>query len=120
MSDRLKLFLKILEAEIEDLLGDIVAVEDKSRSRFDKNEIGDYVYHENEALLVHEEKCLQFVKLRMETLDPDSFPDLKTLVDNIKADIKDHVKKQEYPEAVYAFMDRKISKVFSYIDLSAS
>jgi hypothetical protein len=48
-------FLKVLRAELEDLLEDLKAVEAQYRQRFDSLEITNYVLLENEALLIREE-----------------------------------------------------------------
>lgn len=116
MADKIELFIKILRAEIEDLNEDLLIVENKYKEKYEKQDIGNFVYQENEALLMYESQCVSFILKQLEAIDFPQFVSIDLLIKKIRYDVRELVKKYEYPESVTGFIDRKIDKVKSYID----
>ncbi len=113
---RLKLFLRILEAELKDLLVDIQVVERKHKESYDRLNITQYVFLENTALLEQERECFQALLKRIFALKVADYRDLDDLSAAVVKEAKSFVDCFEYPEAVVAFVERKTQKVRRYID----
>jgi hypothetical protein len=113
---RLKLFLRIIEAELKDLAEDIQVVERKHRESYDRLKITQYVYRENTALLEKEHECLQALLKRIFLLKPSDYGDVDGLTQAIVQEAKAFVDCYEYPESVIAFVERKLRKVRRYFD----
>ena len=73
MPERKKLFLKILKAELEDCLEDVEDLTNLYERRRDKEEITNYVFQENEALLSREFKGLKNIILSIDGLDSEGY-----------------------------------------------
>lgn len=114
MSDTKKLFIKILEAELDDLTEDFLLVEKKYKEKFERQDIGSFVYQENEAFLEHESECVSRLIEYLDTLDLSAFSTLDTLVEGIRAAVASLVTEYQYPKAIPLFINRKIDKVKIY------
>ena len=116
MSKKKKLFMKIFRAELEDLDEDIQNIENKYKEKMESQEIGNYVYLENEAFLLHEAECVSRISANLDTIDITGFDSVKDLVDAMRKDIHRMIQKFEYPVGVERLINRKIDKVDSYIE----
>jgi hypothetical protein len=114
MSERKRLFLKVLKAELEDCLEDVEDLANLYERKFCGEEITNYVYNENEALLKRE---LSGLKNILQTID-DVALDRYESVDALAADIDGMIQKKvldfEDPQAVYGIAKRKLLKVLRY------
>ncbi len=54
MASKIKLYLRLLKAELEDLKDDLGLIDERCVARLQSDEITPYVFKENEALLKHE------------------------------------------------------------------
>ena len=109
-------FLKILKAELEELLEDIDLIEHRAAERFAKMEISEYVYKENDSILLLEAQAIRELISAIDGLNVSEYNTLDDFVGRLDALAKDLVKEHEDPEAVYRFFRRKLAKVRHYID----
>ena len=116
LPSRPKLFLRILEAELKDLVEDIEMVEDKHRESYDRLKITQYVFLENTALLEKEHECLKALLKRLFAMKASEYEDVDSLAQAVVKEAKAFVECFEYPESVVAFVERKIRKVRRYFD----
>lgn len=114
MSERRRLFLKILKAEIEDCLEDVEDLENFYEQRFRGNEVTPYVYNENEALLSREFAGLGQVLASIELVDLDKYASVEDLAAAVDEMIQKKVLEYENPQAVYGIVKRKLLKVLRY------
>lgn len=115
---RTKLFLRILEAELKDLVEDIEMVERRQEESFARLRITPYVYKENSALLGKEHECLKSLLKRILAMRAADYPNCDDLAAAVMAEAKEFVAQYEFPESVVAFVERKIGKVRRYIEES--
>jgi len=115
MPEKLKLFTKILTAELEDLEDDLhtwgLYLEEKHRN----DKISEYVFLENNALLRSE---LVGIRTMLETISnnhPSNLPDLESIKEYYVALIKREAAQYQFQEAILAFATRKIEKVYAYL-----
>jgi len=116
MSDTNAKFLKVLRAELEELLEDIEHIETKAAERFAKLEISEYVYKENGGLLILEARAMRDLISAIDETDVSQYNTLDSLVEQLDGLARDLVREHEDPEAVYRFFRRKLQKVRRYID----
>jgi hypothetical protein len=115
MSRKIKLFMKIFKAELEDLSEDILSVENKYKEKMECQDFGNFVCLENEAFLVNEAECISLITKRLEALDVPEFDTVETLAETIIRDVHDLVRKYGYPAGIERLIARKIVKVKSYL-----
>lgn len=108
-------FLKILRAELEDLLEDLKAVEDRYRQRFAKSEITNYVFLENEALLSREEESVRALMASIDGMNSSGYKSVEEIVEALDAVAREFITTKEYPAAVHRLLRRKMEKVLSYV-----
>lgn len=116
MAFRMKLFMKIFKAELEDLSEDLLSVEKKYKEKLESQEIGNFVYQENEAFLIHEGEGILLIREMIDSLDTSKFDSVEMLIETIRKDIHELRLKHKYPEGVESLIKRKINKVKSYIE----
>ncbi len=109
-------FLKILKAELEEILEDIDHIEKRAAERFAKMEISEYVYRENDGILILESKAIRELISAIDEIDAAGYKSLDDLVEHLDGLARVFVREHEDPEAVYRFFHRKLVKVRRYID----
>jgi len=115
MPERKKLFLKILKAELEDCLEDVEDLTNLYERRLKKDEITNYVYQENEALLAREIAGLKNILLSIDDLTLEGYDSVDAFASSVDAMIQREVLEFEDPEAVYGIAKRKLLKVLKYV-----
>ena len=115
MIEHKKLFLRILKAELEDCLEDVEDLSILYERRRTKEEITDYVYKENEALLAREISGLKNILLSIDDLAIESYPSLEAFASAVDGMVQRKVLEFEDPEAVYGIAKRKLLKVLKYV-----
>lgn len=108
-------FLKILRAELEDLLEDLRAVEERYRERFASYEITNYVLLENEALLNREEESIRALISSIDGMNSSGYKSVDEIVEDLDAVAREFITTREYPAAVHRLLRRKMDKVLSYV-----
>uniref|UniRef100_A0A7C3E131 Uncharacterized protein n=1 Tax=Gracilinema caldarium TaxID=215591 RepID=A0A7C3E131_9SPIR len=116
MPERKRLFMKILKAELEDCLEDVEDLKNLYERRLLKNDVTNYVYNENEALLKRELDGIRKALDALDSIDVDTYENLDTLAAAVDAVIQKKVLEYEDPEAVYQIAKRKLLKVLRYVN----
>ncbi|HOX30807.1 MAG TPA: hypothetical protein PLB91_00665 [Spirochaetales bacterium] len=109
-------FLKILKAELEDLLEDIDLVERKAADRLARSEITDYVYLENDGLFKLEAQAVRDLIAVIDGIDLVRYTTTDDLARGLDARARERLRANEDPEAVYRLFARKMKKVRDYIE----
>ena len=115
MSDKRKLFLKILKVELEEIENDISLLMKIYHERYEKREITHYVEQENEALLHHEVACIEKMIPELDTFSTDEYESDQAFLDSLKVFLKGFVKENQFPHAVFLLAEHKMQKVVKYI-----
>ncbi|MDC7235276.1 MAG: hypothetical protein PQJ58_18735 [Spirochaetales bacterium] len=115
MSDKRDLFLKILRVELEETSTDIALLVDIYRDRYESREITHYVQQENAALLEREIHCLEKLVPELDKFPKDDFSDKDSFVEGLSVFLKNFVKENQFPQAVFLLAERKLQKVVKYI-----
>lgn len=115
MPERKRLFLKILKAELEDCLEDVEDLSNLYERKRSCEEITNYVYRENEALLSRELSGLKNILLSIDDFELDRYDSLDSFAAAVDARIQKEVLEFEDPEAVYGIAKRKLLKVLKYV-----
>ena len=108
-------YLEILRIEIDDLADDIGLLVDEYRKRRDKNEITNYVFLENLAVLHNEMQGVDNLVQVLDGIDPNTYTDLDAMVSDIKDLMKAKIKTSDLAEALWTMVCRKADKVAAYI-----
>lgn len=115
MGNAVRHFLRLLKAELEDLVDDINLLEERYRERFAGEEITPYVFQENEALLMRElDSVVKFSRI-VDAIDPGLYKGTADLEKGLAEHARQLVGRYEDPEAVFVFIKRKIDKVHLYL-----
>ena len=115
MPERRMLFLKILKAELEDCLEDVEDLSNLYERRRGTEEITEYVYRENEALLSREISGLRNLLANMDGVSVKIYASIEDLAAAVDAMFQKKVLEYEDPEAVYGIAKRKLLKVLKYV-----
>ena len=110
-----KKYLDILKIEIHDLTDDIGLLVDEYRKRKEKDEITNYVFLENLAVLHNEMQGVDNLVEILSDVDPDTYTDLDEMVIDIKKRMRDRIRTSNLAEALYMLVSRKVDKVATYI-----
>ena len=116
MPERKKFFLKIFKAELEDCLEDVEDLSLLGDRRRNCEEITEYVYRENEALLKREISGLKTVIASIDDFALERYDSVESLAAAVDDMIQKKVLEYENPEAVYGIAKRKLLKVLGYMN----
>ena len=108
-------YLDICKIEIKDLTDDIGLLVEEYKRRKEKNEITNYVFLENLAVLHNQMQGVDSLVETLNTLAPENYDDLDQMVRDVKKRIRDKIKKSDFNEALYLLVSRKLEKVAAYI-----
>jgi hypothetical protein len=108
-------FIKILEIELEDLEDDIQLIMADSEVRRNHQEITDYVYKENLALLKKEIFDVDGIRHKLKQLDPGDFGTPEEVIDLLLIELRNKVKRQIVPPVLLSMVERKFEKVNLYV-----
>lgn len=115
MSEKLRLYAKILKAELEDLEEDLESWGKFMEAKHREQKITEYVFLENTALLRQE---LRSVQKLVDKVGEDKAPgvtNLEGLRDHFRALFEKAVQENQFPQAVLGFVLRKVDKVYEYL-----
>ncbi len=115
MSDKRKLFLKILKVELEETESDISVLMKIAHERYAKGEITHYVEQENDAFLHHEISCINKLIPAIDSFSTEGYEDEEAFVSGLKVFLKSFVKENQFPQAIFLLAEHKIQKVVKYI-----
>jgi len=112
MKDKLRKFFKILEIEFQDLEDALETYRDALESRYEKKEITEYVYKENNALLNREIGDIRIIKENVAELSGEEYADLDEAAARVVEIIENF---KDFPPVVHRYMERKVEKVLEYV-----
>ncbi|HAE22711.1 MAG TPA: hypothetical protein DCG47_10375 [Spirochaetaceae bacterium] len=115
MASHIRLFLKLLHAELDDLAEDIELIDQLCLKRFEESEISSYVYKENDALLRKELDSIAKLSKIVDAIDATLYKNVDELEAELLKSLHELVARFEEPEAVFVFLKRKIDKIHAYI-----
>jgi hypothetical protein len=115
VSDKRELFLKIFRVELQETSTDIALLVKIYRDRYESREITHYVQLENEGLLEREIHCLEKLVPELEKFPLDDYPDKDSFIEGLSVFLKNFVKVNQFPQAVFLLAERKMQKVVKYI-----
>ena len=115
MSDRIFLVLKIFRVELEEAENNILGLLEYYSQRFDNQEITNYVWKENRALLKKEIGCVKELERDLAGWDSHGVSDPMILLGNLTQYLKNLVTERCYPELVRLVIDRTSEKVSRYL-----
>lgn len=116
MADLRIKFIKVLRAELEDLLEDFAVAEGKHAARFARHEVTDYVFRQNDGLFRMEADSLRHFLCDLVEFDPTRHEDLNHVISAVDTLVRALVKDHEEPEAMVGFVNRKLQKVRRYVE----
>ena len=115
MSDKRKLFLKILKVELEETENDIAVLSKIVHERYAKGEITHYVEQENDAFLHHEISCINKLIPALDSFPTEDYENEESFIEGLKAFLGIFVKENQFPHAILLIAEHKIQKVVKYI-----
>jgi len=108
-------FLRILRVELEDLEQHIEERVTECLDRQRKHQLSERVCFENVAVLKSEEFGIEHFLRIVDALDPDDFEDLASLIEELRRQFREQLKKTGLAEAAYFVADLKIASVATYV-----
>jgi hypothetical protein len=105
----------MLRAEVEDSIEGLERLSQTLRERLNKEEITNYVYNENEALVYQEIFGLKTLLPVFDGIDKDEYPDVQALAGAVGELLKKKAEELEDGRGVLEIVTRKIRKVLKYI-----
>ena len=108
-------FLRILSVELEDLNEDIKILIEQSKKKHSNDEISNYVFFENLAVLKNELFGVEGFIKDVKTTDPNEYDTLEDLMIGLMKKLEERVQEKGLAHAVLVMVDRKMKKVIGYI-----
>jgi hypothetical protein len=108
-------YLAILQLEMEDLEADIELIIDEYTQRKKNEEITEYVFLENLAVLKKQICGISSFKKIVQSIDPGNYPDIDAFIVDVKVRFKEKIDETGLGQAIYILIKRKIEKVYKYI-----
>lgn len=120
MPESKRKYLNILKIEAKDLIEDIgVLVADYTKRR-ETDEITNYVFLENLAVLHNELSGVDYWVMILDTINPDAYESLDDMIQDIEERMKAKIKTSNLAEALLPLIKRKLEKVKTYLSHVAS
>jgi recombination DNA repair RAD52 pathway protein len=108
-------FLKVLIVELEDLDEDIKMLIEECKDKHSHEEISNYVYLENIAVLQNELFGVEGFIEDIRSINIDDFETVENLIDDLLKQIKERVREKGLVHSIIYLVERKIKKVAYYI-----
>jgi hypothetical protein len=115
MKSHIDKFLRVLRIELEDLELDLVALEESTRQKWEENQISNYVFMENMAILREELTGVHKIINDLTGMDTSHFTEMDGFTEHLIKIIKENINNADLPEGVYRLLQRKILKVRDFI-----
>ena len=115
MSSKQK-FLDILKVELNDLETDLDLLVDEYKKRKKNNEITDYVFLENLAVLKREMYGIDNLIEAVDSVKSDTFSNLDDMAEEIKKRIAETIAHHDLSEALLSLSERKMKKAQRYCE----
>lgn len=108
-------FIKILIVELEDLDKDIKLLIDESCDKHSHEQISDYVYLENLAVLQNELFGVEGFIDEIKNINADEFESVEELADNLINQLINRIHEKGLVHSIKVLVERKIKKVASFV-----
>lgn len=108
-------FIKILLVELEDLDKDIKMLIDECCDKHSHEQISDYVYLENLAVLQNELFGVEGFIEEVKTLNLDKFESVEELMNTLTNQLKDRIREKGLVHSIILLVERKIKKVSTFV-----
>ena len=109
-------FLKILCIELEDLNEDIDLLIKNSKEKFSHDEISNYVFLENLAVLKNELIGVKSFCGDVKNTNPAEYETLKDMMDDLIKKLKLRIHEKGLAHSIIVLVERKMKKVIGYIE----
>lgn len=115
MKQEKKAFLEILKLELEDLDEDIKVLIQEYTEKHDREEITNYVFKRNIALMQSEIFGVEGFLEDIRNMDPVTYDTLDHLMETVISKLHERVKTKGLPQSLIYLVERKVRKVAGYI-----
>lgn len=115
MIQKIKIFLKILRIELEDLNEDIKLLVKECKEKHSTQKISEYVFQENLAVLQNELSGIEDFYKDLSKVNQENYKNLDEFVDYLKKTLKNKIREKGLVHSIYHLVERKINKVANYI-----
>ncbi len=106
----------LFSAEILDVIEDLQLLEEIYKTRYQKSEITNYVFLENESVLHQEIDGLHEIRKRLASMPMSDIQNVAEAVTSLKTTVASIIKEAGYPEGLIPLLDRKLDKLASYCE----
>ena len=108
-------YIMILEIELDDLVSDIELLMEKYRKRNESEEITDYVFLENLAVLKNQICGLSSLRKIVEEIDESAYGAVDEFVDDISGRFRARIEECDLSPSIFQMVKRKLEKVKTYV-----
>lgn len=115
MPEKIRLFTKILIAELEDLVNDFDTWSRYLDDRHKEDKISEYVFLQNTATLKRELDETRTILRDIAKKSPDVYTDLEAIRAHFLKVVAEESKRYEFGKAVIDLVTKKIEKVYAYV-----
>ena len=115
MPFRIPTFIRVLDAECDDLLLDIEDMITRCKTRLDNHELTERVFRENAAFLSNEMHVMQEFKRFLGRFDPSQYVSFEGFLDALRAETHQYVDREGHCPCLKSMLERKFSKVERYL-----
>jgi len=112
---RMNHYLRLLKAELQDVMEDISMVIDGIEKRYAKNDVSFYVRQENEGVLRRELGAIANFIAIVDEIVPSNYTSIPEIESAIISKANEIVTRQEEPTFVLTLLNRKLVKVREFI-----
>jgi len=112
---RMNHYLRLLKAELQDVMEDISMVIDGIEKRYAKNDVSFYVRQENEGVLRRELGAIANFIAIVDEIVPSNYTSILEIQSAIISKANEIVTRQEEPTFVLTLLNRKLVKVREFI-----
>ncbi len=108
-------FIKILIVELEDLDKDIKMLIDECTNKHSHDQISEYVYLENLAVLQNELFGVEGFIDDVKSINLDKFESVEELMNSLTNQLKDRIHEKGLVHSIMLLVERKIKKVYIFV-----
>jgi len=109
-------FLKILYIELEDLNEDISILIEECEKKHCNEEISNYVFLENLAVLKNELFGVKSFLDDVKNIDPVNYENLNLLIEDLTSILEKRIHEKGIAHSIVNLIERKMNKVKTYVD----
>jgi hypothetical protein len=115
MPEKIRLFIKILTAELEDLEDDLQTWGQYLDEKHRADKISEYVFLENSALLRRELAGIRTMMQAIGENHPANLPDLDSIREYYIGFVQREAAQYQFQGAIVALVKKRIEKVYRYL-----